>query len=197
MRKNRNWVAALAAACGLALSAPASAALIDFETLTDLEAVTGQFSAQGVSFANTIALQAGFSLNEAEFPPRSGQVVVSDDGGAITLSFARPVLDVGAFFTYAAPLTLTAFDGLGAVLGSVTSAFNENFASAGSGSPNEFLQLAFAGGISRLTIAGDPLGASFVLDDLSFNPVQAVPEPGTGVLLALGLLALGGMARRR
>jgi hypothetical protein len=36
--------------------------------------------------------------------------------------------------------------------------------------PNEFLQLAFASGISKLTVAGDPAGGSFVLDDLSFTP---------------------------
>lgn len=174
-----------------------AAVLIDFETLADLDTVTNQFAPLGIAFSNAIALQAGLSLNESDFPPNSDVTAVANDGGPITLSFSQPALDVGAFFTYTAPLTLTAFDSLGGTLGSVTSAFGANFASSGTGAPNEFLQLAFAGGISSLTITGDPLGNSFVLDDLSFNLVRAVPEPASTWLLAAGLLAVSGFTRCR
>jgi hypothetical protein len=196
MTKQQASAAALALATGLAFSTPTAAVLIDFETLADLEAVSTQFAPLGVSFANTTALRAGFSLNEADFPPRSGQMVVGDDVGAIRLTFSRPALDVEAFFTYAAPLTLTAFDALGGVLGSATSAFAENFVSSGVGAPNEALRLAFGGGIASVTIASDPAGGSFVMDDLSFNLAQQVPEPASAALLGLGLLVAARAGRK-
>ena len=97
--------------CAAALtSASASATTIGFESLADLDPVTTQFSPSGVTFANTIALKAGLSLNDGEFPPHSGSVVISDDGGPMTMLFSTPVTQVGVFFTYALPLTLTAWD---------------------------------------------------------------------------------------
>lgn len=184
--------AAFASANALALS-------IDFETLADGAAVTNQFA--GVSFSNATALQAGFSLNEVDFPPHSGSVVVSDEGGPMTLLFSSPVTQVSAFFTYVVPsplkLTLTAWDAFDAFLGSTLSAFSSNAALSGDpgSAPNEFLQLAFAG-IAKLTISGDPGGGSFVLDDLSFTPkALPVPEPATAALTAIALAGL--LARRR
>ena len=183
--------------CAAALaSANASALNIDFESLADGAAVTNQFA--GVGFSNATTLKAGFSLNEVEFPPHSGSVVVFDDGDPMTLLFSRPVTQVGAFFTYVAPLTLTAWDAFDLALGSVLSLFSTNAALSGdSGSvPNEFLELAFASGIAKLTVSGDADGASFVLDDLSFTPAALpAPEPATAALTAIALAGL--LARRR
>lgn len=179
-------------------SANTSATTLGFDSLADLDPVTTQFLPSGVTFANAIALEAGLSLNDGEFPPRSGSVVLADDGGPMTMLFSTPVTEVGAFFTYALPLTLTAWDVLNHVIGSLTSAFANNTALSGEpGSlPNEWLQLAFASGIAKLTVEGDALGSSFVLDDLSFTPTTLpVPEPGTAVLMAIGLMGL--LARRR
>ena len=177
-------------------SAHASALSVDFETLADGAAVTNQFA--GVSFSNATALQAGFSLNEVDFPPHSGSVVVSDEGGPMTLLFSSPVTQVSAFFTYAMPLTLTAWDALDVALDDSTlSLYSTNAALSGDpgSAPNEFLQLAFAG-IAKLTISGDPGGGSFVLDDLSFTPkALPVPEPATAALTAIALAGL--LARRR
>ncbi|MBN8451204.1 MAG: PEP-CTERM sorting domain-containing protein [Candidatus Accumulibacter sp.] len=190
--------------CAAALaSANASAVSIDFETLADGVAVTNQFAGAGLTFSNAISLKAGISLNELEFPPHSGSVVVSDDGGPMTLLFASPVTKVSAFFTYAKPLTLTAWDAFGAFLGSTPSAFSANFTSSGvSGSaPNEFLELVLASGIStsgisKLTVTGDAGGGSFVLDDLVFTPTAVpIPEPGTAALMAIAVAGL--LARRR
>lgn len=160
---------------------------IDFESLGDSESVTNQFSGLGVTFTNATVLTAGISLNEIEFPPHSGDNVVFDDGGAMTGIFSQPVIEVGGSFTYGVPITLTAFDALNNQVGSVTSSFTENFVSSGN-PPNEFLQVVFASGIARVTITGDNLGGSFVMDDFTFTPAQQpIPEPSTYLLMLTGL----------
>ena len=132
----------------------ADTTVIDFDGLLDSEPVTNQFS--GVTFTNATVLTAGLSLNEFDFPPVSGTNVVFDDGGAMTLNFAAPIDSFGGFFTYAEPLTLSAFDSSNNLLASVTSAFSSNLGTAGDpgSSPNEFL-LASIAGISSVTITGD------------------------------------------
>lgn len=178
--------------CGLALDGlglPCSQAMaltLNFESLADAETVTGQFAAQGITFQNTDALRATVSLNEAEFPPLSGAMVVSDSGGAMSITFNTPMASVAGYFTYAVPLSFSAFDRLGAPLGSVASLFDTNLLLSGSpgSSPNELLQLAFVQGIDRLTITGGAAGASFTLDDLTLQPV---PEPSMAALLCIGL----------
>ena len=57
----------------------------------DLEPLTAQFNAQGIVFQNAIAfktLTAFGTLNELDFPPKSGVTVVSDSGGPINGQFA-------------------------------------------------------------------------------------------------------------
>ena len=47
--------------------------------------------------------------------------------------------------------------------------------------------------IVRVTIEGDSLGGSFVLDDLTFTRVTTqIPEPSTLILLASGLVGILG-----
>ena len=172
---------------GLLLAASvlsADAIIIDFESLSDSTPVTNQFP--GLAFNDATVINAGVSLNEFEFPPYSGTNVVFDDSGPISIvfSFAQPVVSFGGFFTYQSPLTLEAFDNTSNQVDAVTSSFSSNLALSGdaSSTPNELLQVAFAGGLSRVTITGDPAGRSFVLDDVTVK--TAVPEP-SGFLLAL------------
>ena len=99
----------------------ARATVIDFEGLADLEVVTSQFS--GLTFTNATVLTEGISLNEFEFPPRSGTNVVFDDFGAMVIDFAPLALEVSGFFTYFFPLTMTAFDGSSTQVDVATSAF--------------------------------------------------------------------------
>ncbi|MDB5388761.1 MAG: hypothetical protein JWM11_4407 [Planctomycetaceae bacterium] len=183
----------------MTLPSGAQASNLDFESFSDSDALTNQFP--GLTFTNTTVLTAGVGLNEFDNPPHSGTNVVFDDGGAITISFATPVSDVGGFFTYSLTspfrLTLSAFDHDNVLLGASTlSAHSNNQGTVGEpgSSPNEFLELGF-NNISAVTFIGDVAGGSFTLDDLRFTPgVAAVPEPGTISLVVLGL---GGVLRSR
>jgi hypothetical protein len=116
-----------------------------------------------------------------------------DDQGPISVLFASPVSNVGGFFTYAVPLSIEAFDINNISLGILNSTFSNNLLLSGDfGSlPNEHLQFAL-GGISKVTIAGDPGGTSFVVDDLAYtSSASSVPEPST-----IGLILLGGVLIR-
>ena len=175
------------------LAVHAAPTVIDFESLTDSASVTNQFS--GLTFSQASALTAGVSLNEFEFPPRSGANVILDDGGAITINFAIAVTSVGAYFTYLNPLQFNAFDASANLVASSTSAFSSNLALSGdTGSvTNELLSVAFVGGISRIVVTGDTAGSSFVLDDLTYergNIIVDVPEPGTMWLALFAMLLL-------
>jgi hypothetical protein len=165
--------------------------IIDFESLSDLESVTNQFP--GLTFTNTTVVTAGISVNELELPPHSGIHEVFDDGGPISIAFSGPVLSFGGYFTYLEPLTLTAFDAASNLVSSAASAYSTNdvlFGDSGS-SPNEFLQVSFAGGISRVVIAGDPLGTSFTMDDVTYTPASTpVPEPASFVFLLTAAVAM-------
>ena len=176
-------------------AASAAQVTINFDSLDDREVVGTALP--GLTFLNATVLTSGISLNEFEFPPRSGANVVFDDGGAISITFATPVFSVGGFFTYVAPLTLTAFDTSNNLLGSVSSGFSTNLALSGEvgSSPNELLRLTSTIGIGSILIAGDPASGSFVLDDLTYDTVAPVPEPGTLTLLVTA--AAAALFRRR
>lgn len=179
--------------CALLCPEPASATalLLDFESFSEGDPVGTPFA--GITFLNATVGMAGSAINELDYPPRSGANAAYDDSGFITVNFAAPVLSFSGYFTYRTALTLTAFDSSSLVVDSVSSAFSSNLGTDPGTVPNEFLQLLFAGGISSLTIAGDPSGFSFVLDDVTISPLDratAVPEPGTISLLAGGVALL-------
>ena len=180
--------AALVIAVFLANPLLAAPLVIDFESFAEGDSITTQVP--GVVITNATVLMAGSLLNEFEAPPHSGQNVAFDDGGPLSFVFATPVLSFGAFLTYFEPVTLEAFDSSDNLLGFVSSAFFSNAALSGDlgSAPNEFLQFAFPSGISSVRISGNPDGGSFVLDDATIE-LQAIPEPAT-----LSLLALGGVA---
>ena len=184
--------------CGLTLCA--SPTVINFDGLNDGDSVTTQFA--GVTFSNAAVLTAGISLNELEFPPHSGNNVVFDSGGPMTIDFADPILSFGGYFTYAEPLSLDAFDPGNNLVDTANSAFGSNMALSGDpgSSPNEFIEVTFASGISSVTITGDPAGGSFVLDDATITPIggsASVPEPVTSVPLAVAAIALAALFRHR
>jgi hypothetical protein len=204
-RKHRSTMSRyllLAAAIAFATRLRAGATLT-FEGFPDSAILTSQYP--GATFTNAIVLTAGISLNEFEFPPHSGTNVVSDNGGPITISFATPINSVSAYFTYAEPLTLQAFGSTDALLAQTASLYSNNEAISGvaGSSANELDALTSLSGIARVTITGDPLGGSFVMDDLSYatNATSTVPEPSglpiiLFVLLIMTSLRSNAMARR-
>lgn len=176
-------------------SGAASASVITFEGLGDMTPITNVVAP--LKMSNAVVFTAGMSLNEFEFPPRSGTNVVIDLDGPISLttdSNTDTFSSFSAYFTYAGLLTVAGYDATDNLLNSVNSLFSNNLAQSGDAgsSANELIHLAFSPGVRRVTITGDALGGSFAMDDLTValsmrEPGTSVPEPGTAVLLALGL----------
>lgn len=168
----------------------ASATTLDFEGFPDSTILTNQYPE--VTFTNAIILSAGISLNEFEFPPHSGVNVASDNGGPLTIEFATPIVSFSGYFTYTEPLTLQGVDSSSIQVASAASLFSNNEALSGDpgSSPNELIQLMFAGGMSEVTITGDPAGGSFALDDASYaDAASAVPEPSTALTSIFAVIA--------
>lgn len=167
-----------------------NATTIDFEALSDGEIVSNQFS--GIIFSNATALSSGISLNELEFPPHSGTNVVFDDGGYLTLGFTSPISSFSGYFTYAEPLSIQGFDSLNILRVSTNSQFTNNLLLSGviGSSPNELLSLNYSGNISKIIIAGNPGGGSFVMDDMAFIYSTTVPEPSSVLLLLFSIFPL-------
>jgi hypothetical protein len=183
---------------------PVSADTVDFEGFPDSTVFTTQYP--GLTFSNTIILTSGISLNEFEFPPHSGENVASDNGGPIMIDFSTPIISFSGYFTYLEPLTLDGFDASDVQVASAISMFSNNLACLAGppcsgdpgSSPNEFIQVMSAAGISSVMITGDPLGGSFTMDDMTYSSSNSqVPEPDCLSLLLIGTVGLFAACLRR
>jgi len=170
----------------------AASVVIDFESFNSLDSITNQIP--GLTFTDATILTAGVTLNEAEFPPYSGVNVVLDDGGPMTIAFDTPTDSVGGYFNYTEPFTMTAFDASDTEVAVADSLFSSNdalFGDPGS-SPDEYISVAWASGISSVVLEADPGGSSFTLDNLTYDASSSssTPEPGTMALFVLGTTGL-------
>lgn len=189
------WMSiSLALGCGIC-----SAAVITFEGMADMTSISNQLSP--IDISNGVVFAAGVSLNELEFPPRSGTNVLVDLNGPIRLtpqSAQESFSSFAAYFTYMGALTVAGYDAANNLLGSVNSLFASNLAYSGDtgSSANELIQLSFNPGVQKIIITGSALGGSFAMDDLeiALNDVvvvtPSIPEPSTTVLFILGFSLL-------
>jgi hypothetical protein len=190
------------------VATPVSAApiLIDFESLVEFD-TPGLLS--GVSFTGAMAATAVTSLNEIDYPPKSGLNVVFNLLDEIRLDFSEGVSNVEGYFTYSGAVTLSAFSASNTLLGVANSLHDLNYATSGNPA-NELLRIESSEAIAYVTIGGAGGPGTVVLDDLSFevaegggggDPNPPVPEPATVTLVLLGAAAAAGRqkfrARRR
>jgi len=176
-----------------AVASPASAAVIDFESLALDEFVTNQFAAEGVLFSNAVNLVAGISLFDIAFPPSSGTNVIAGlDLGPIEATFPLGVSLVGLQMTTALDARVQFFDVLDALLGEILVAPN-----IGS---HTLVSFDSSSAIARVTIGDQWMGSAFFLtvDDFEFV-ASAVPEPTVIVLMISGLIPIAAfhVLRRR
>lgn len=166
-------------------SSKGMATSLNFENLIDSTLVGDNYSADGIHFVNTIALVAGISLNDIDFPPSSGLVAITDNGAPIRISFDFAVTDIFANFTYSLPLTLNIYsdNAFNNLLGSLSSTSSSNLG------VTELINMGFSG-VRSLEISGDPSGFSFIMDDLNFQSTTPVPEPAEILLFVSGLVGM-------
>ena len=169
-----------------AVASPASAALVDFESLAIDELVTNQFESDGILFSNGVTLVEGISLYEIYFPPSSGTNVISGlDLGPIEAALLWGASHVSLQITTAIPARVSYFDSLDALLGETLVAPNlggHTLVSFDSLTP-----------IGRVSIGDSMLGsASFLaVDDFEFEAAET-PEP-----FVAGILPFAAAAVRR
>ncbi len=172
---------------GLIFLSTAHAEVITFEDLPDADFFgagnqnIGNFY-PGITFGADVT---GLSVTRfggyasAAFPPHSGDVVVWDASDAtITIDFAFTVQSFGIWYTSFDPLTLKAFNGSNAQVGTVVGNPNTD----GTTGTASFISFS-ASAIQSITLTST--AGLFTLDDLTFQPA---PEPGTYVLSMLAFL---------
>lgn len=181
--------------CVVALLAPAAlqAQTFDFQsesvgpyaggtTILTSGGVSARFSASGLQIRD---------INAFGFPAGSSRVLSSSgDASLITMELLGGATATGITFrnwisgVYTGEvdqIVMSAFDGMGNLLGSVSSS-------------SEFVSLSFAG-IAKVT--WDDVGTGYVLDEVQLRGFNAVPEPSTYALVGVGLALIGGVSRRR
>jgi PEP-CTERM motif len=170
------------------LNSPVTTITFDEVVLSQYTPVTNQFAAFGVSFSPAIY----YSPPQIGYPNIVGNAVGNWDASAaaqssVTLAFTN--LQTAAAFALVSndtSYTLTALLGGSTV---------ESFSTSVGASANDFY--GFSG------VAFDSIRVTsnnndfFLIDNVQFGAVSAVPEPSTWAMLILGFAGVGYMAYRR
>jgi hypothetical protein len=171
----------------------AASVTLDFEGMSDYSPADNIYALSGITFSSGLVVVSGAfggSLNESEFPPRSGAGVFLNDADTTTLLFASAITSFQGYFTYGGPLTLNFYNASDVLLTSILTGFSANLALSGDiGSlPNEELAAAVLADATRLDILAP--GTDFTLDDVtvSANDASGVPEPATWLLVGAGVM---------
>ncbi len=219
----QNALSRLLPAALLAAVLPAGAGTIDFENLPAGATLSNQYAALGVTFTPNAFSGPGSSTSGEFWASNTDMTIVSVDGpdvdspltpslasGNILRSLSGWLLEDGdASFrvSFAAPVNFfsAVFVSVGpseALVGDVTMWAYDGAALVGTVSADRSGQLLLslqAPAITSVVIRPGSYNDWVGVDDITFTPVAAaVPEPGAGWLLALGLpVMLAGRRLRR
>lgn len=191
--------------------APAGSTVVDFSQFPSFASIgsgieVGSLVGESITLSSTSGFSGisynGYGLGSNggwSSAGRNGYVGLNSSSGHMDFIFNDgPVQSVGGFVNYAPgngnPL-IEALDNLGQVIES----WNLN-SHAPINTPSNSNELGAFRGISRLTndIFGLRMSNAYVvLDDLTFSRVSSLPEPGTLVLIGIGLLGLGFNRRKK
>jgi len=171
--------------CGLEISSESSKT-IDFEPLSNYDAVDDYYGDLGVYFLGAVVLSQGENLNYEHYPPYSGVNVIYDDEyytdpGKITVLFDSAVTGyvtkVGGYVTGMFNVTMTAYDDDGSVLDSVETG-GANYYPVGT--PNMKLEITSTTNIAKVIFYnGGERANSYTVDDFFFSSEQSCITSGT------------------
>lgn len=137
---------------------------LDFEDLLSFTVVDRQFEAQGVRFANAIALRP----SNAAYRSYSGDIVLmgAPKEGYLEALFLRPAQFVGGFITSSRRAVLTAFDGNDQAIARIETPGANLAATHSAYAPNFPIHLS-AANIHRVTFHA--FDGQLTLDDFCFS----------------------------
>ncbi len=214
--KRNSLVAAFVAS--LLLSTAAGAATITFEDLAPGDVLGSQYAGLGVVFSANGFSGANSNSTAEDWATNTDMTIVASSGadvgglgapalvsGNILRSFAGWLGEDGdasfaATFTTAITSFSVDFAGVSDAGDTAIFVFNGSNLLGQVVNPTGLGQYTLsysAPSITRVVIAAGSFADWVGVDNIRFTPVAAVPEPQTFALMAVGLLAVWGAARRR